>query len=69
MFGKTIENIRKHRDINLVTNEETYFKRVMKPNFNFGIRFSLQPNGVRDVKDSSHNEQTHIPGTSYPQSE
>ena len=33
VFGKTMENIRKHRDINLVTNQEAYLKRVMKPNF------------------------------------
>ena len=39
VFGKMMENIRKHRDINLVTNE-VYLKRVMKPNFKSGIIFS-----------------------------
>ena len=39
MFEKTMENIRKHRDINLVTNKEVYLKRV-KPNFKLGIIFS-----------------------------
>ena len=34
VFGKTIENIRKHKDIKLVTNRESYLKTVMKPNFN-----------------------------------
>ena len=40
VFGKTMENIRKHKDINLGTNQEVYLKRVMKPNFKCGIRFS-----------------------------
>ena len=39
VFGKTIENIRKHRNIKLVTNRETYLKAVMKPNFKSGILF------------------------------
>ena len=37
VFGKTMENIRKHRDIRLVTNTESYLKTVMKPNFKSGI--------------------------------
>ena len=37
IFGKTMENIRKHRDISLMTNEKAYLKRVIKPNFKFGI--------------------------------
>ena len=32
VFRKTMENIRKHRNINLVTNAESYLKTVMKPN-------------------------------------
>ena len=40
VFGKMTENIRKHRDINLVTNEEVYLKRMLKPNFRSGIVFS-----------------------------
>ena len=39
IFGKMIENIRKHRHIKLVTAEEKYLRRVMKPNFKSGIRF------------------------------
>ena len=35
-FGKTMENIRKHRNIKLVNNEEEYLKNVMKPNFKSG---------------------------------
>ena len=36
VFGKTIENIRRHRNIKLVNNEEEYLKPVMKPNFKSG---------------------------------
>ena len=39
VFGKTMENIRKHRNIKLVTNREVYLKAVMKPNFKSGILF------------------------------
>ena len=37
VFGKTMENIRKHRDIKLVNNKEDYLKHVMKPNFKGGV--------------------------------
>ena len=33
VFGKIMENIRKHRDISLMMNEKAYLKRMMKPNF------------------------------------
>ena len=36
VFGKTMENIRKHRNIKLVNNKEEYLKNVMKPNFKSG---------------------------------
>ena len=36
VFGKTMENIRKHRNIKLANNEEEYLKNVMKPNFKSG---------------------------------
>ena len=39
VFRKTMENIRKHRNIKLVTNREAYLKAVMKPNFKSGVRF------------------------------
>ena len=34
-----MENIRKHRNIKLVTNREAYLKLAMKPNFKSGVRF------------------------------
>ena len=39
VFGKTMEDIRKHRDIKLVNNEEAYLKAVMCPNFKSGTLF------------------------------
>ena len=42
VFGKMMENIRKHRVINLVTNEEAYLKRMMKPNFKSGMGCELE---------------------------
>ena len=39
VFGKTMENIRKHKDIKLVTNEKAYLRNVMKPNFKSRVLF------------------------------
>ena len=39
VFGKMMENIRKHRNIELVTTEEKYLKTVMKPNFKSRVLF------------------------------
>ena len=37
VFGKTMENIRKHRNFKLATSEAQYLKTVMKPNFKSGV--------------------------------
>ena len=39
VFGKMMENIRKHRNIKLVMTEEKYLRTVMKPNFKSGVLF------------------------------
>ena len=39
VFGKTMENIRKHKDIKLATNEKAFLRNVMKPNFKSGVLF------------------------------
>ena len=36
VFGKTMENIRNHRNIKLVNNGEEYLRNVMRPNFKSG---------------------------------
>ena len=36
VFEKTMENIRRHRDIKLVNNQKDYLKAVMHPNFKSG---------------------------------
>ena len=33
VFGKTMENVRKHRDIKLVTTKEKRIKLVSEPNY------------------------------------
>ena len=36
VFGKTLENIRRHRDIKLLNNKKDYLKAVRRPNFKSG---------------------------------
>ncbi|XP_057312843.1 uncharacterized protein LOC130654274 [Hydractinia symbiolongicarpus] len=50
VFGKTMENLRNHHNIQLVTNEEKYTKLVMKPNFKGGNYFSSRLMGVEMCK-------------------
>ena len=40
VFGKTMENVRKHRDIKLVTTEEKRNKLVSQPNYHTAKHFS-----------------------------
>ena len=40
VFGKTMENIRNHKDMKLATSDKKYLKYVMKPNFKDGHPFS-----------------------------
>ena len=40
VFGKTIENVRNHRDIELVTTNERWNKLVSEPNYHTSKKFS-----------------------------
>ena len=40
VLGKTVENVRKHRDIKLVTTEERRIKLVSEPNYHTTKQFS-----------------------------
>ena len=40
VFGKTVENLRKHRDIKLVTTDEKRSKLISEPNYHKTKRFS-----------------------------
>ena len=40
VFGKTMENVRKHRDVKLVTTEEKRIKLVSEPNYHTTKQFS-----------------------------
>ena len=40
VFGKAMENVRKHRDIKLVTTEEKWIKLVSEPNYHTTKQFS-----------------------------
>ena len=40
VFGKTMENLRKHRDIKLVTTDEKRRKLISEPNYHTKKRFS-----------------------------
>ena len=40
VFGKTMENVRKHRDIKLTTTDEKRNKLVSEPNYHTTKRFS-----------------------------
>ena len=52
VFGKTIENVRKHKNINLVTSSKIYLKNVMKPNFKSSVCFSKNLMGMEMGKVS-----------------
>ena len=47
VFGKTMANIRKHRNIKLVMTEEKYLRTVMKPNFKSGVLFGKNLMGCK----------------------
>ena len=66
VFGKTMENIRNHKDLKLVTSDKKYLKYVMKPNFKDGHPFSKHLFALekkRDGKKRDYDEQASVPWT------
>ena len=59
VFGKTMENIKKHKDMKFVTSKQKYRKYVMKPNFMDGHPFSKHLIAVEMGKN--YNEQASVP--------
>ena len=56
VLGKTMENVRKYRDIKLVTTEEKINKLVSQPNFHTTKRFSENLLAIEMKKNKSKNE-------------
>ena len=50
VFGKTMENIRKHRNIKLVNNDKDYLRCIMKPNFKSGVLYGPNLMGCEMAK-------------------
>ena len=56
VFGKTMKNLRKHRDIKLVTTDEKRSKLISEPNYHTTKRFSENFVGNKNEKNKSKNE-------------
>ena len=53
VFGKTMENVRNHRDIKLVTTDEQRNKLVSEPNYHATKPFSKNLLAMEMKKDKS----------------
>ena len=53
VFGKTMENVRKHRDIKLVTNDTKRNKLVSEPNYHSTKWFSENLLAIEIKKNSN----------------
>ena len=56
VFGKTMENVRNHRDIRLVISEKRRKWLVSEPNYHSFEKFFWLFNGNRNEKNKSKNE-------------
>ena len=60
VFGKTMENVRKHRDIKLVTTDKRRNQLVSGPNYHTTKYFSENLMVIEMKKKKSKNEQAYI---------
>ena len=60
VFGKTMENIRNHKDMKLVTSDKKYLKYVIKPNFKDGFPSSKHLFAV-EMGKRDYYEQASVP--------
>ena len=56
VFGKTIENVRKHRDIKLVTTDKRGYQLVSEPNYQAMKGFSENLVAIEMKKNKIKNE-------------
>ena len=55
VFGKTMDNVRKHRDIKLVAREEKRIELVSEPNLSYNKTLFKNFVSHRNEKDKSKN--------------
>ena len=56
VFGKTMENVRNHRDIKLVTSEKRRKRLISEPNYHSCKTFSDQLMAIEMKKNKNKNE-------------
>ena len=60
VFGKTMENVRNHRDIKLVTTDKKSSKLLSKPNYHTMVMVFKKLFSNRNEEYKSKNEQANI---------
>ena len=55
-FGKTMKNVRKHRDIKLITTDKRRYQLVLEPNYHTTKYFSENLMGIEMKKKKSKHE-------------
>ena len=56
VFGKTMKNVRKHRDIKLITTDKRRYQLVLEPNYHTTKYFSENLMGIEMKKKKSKQE-------------
>ena len=65
VFGKTMENVRKHRDIKVVTTEEKRSKLVSEPNYHTPKHFSKKLLAMQMKKTKAKMNKPIYPACKY----